>query len=449
MDQKHDEVTELWGCGFNQFCQIDETGDDVYELTRIDFVPPDPWSHSLEILWAGWSDLICKLILTRRANLIPDLWQKSSTQANRREFKGLEISKTLKEEIEAIAFNLRMGDCLGNENVIGAFHRSKTTVNVVEKDGNEEKISRVEGYIHAAVSGNGYVAALVDDDTNGFGNPPTSSDKAEFRDASKLEIFGSLKEFLSPPEQRRPLLELEIFDHEGYLDDYFEDEFPDPSLQLTKWGTIGCLSAGDAHFSFTMDYRWPKNERMPGMIQYYNNIWTIRTDTRSINDDAWIPLVEELSPIDECPQFSLEGPGKSKLPIFCAAKDDDPHDFTQCRSAGWITAGISGDKKAWIFPFGRAFSKAPNLPIGRVDEVDGVLDLALGDGHIVLRTQMDEVWTFGANDHGQRGFRESESGDSWRKLDIPKGAKVKQIACGRWNTFIVLKRKQDPENSDL
>jgi len=51
---------ELWACGFNQFCQIDDSGDDVHELTRIDFVPASSESNSrIEIYWAGWADLIC------------------------------------------------------------------------------------------------------------------------------------------------------------------------------------------------------------------------------------------------------------------------------------------------------------------------------------------------------------------------------------------------------
>jgi len=50
---------ELWACGFNQFCQIDDSGDDVHELTRIDFVSASSESN-IEIYWAGWADLICK-----------------------------------------------------------------------------------------------------------------------------------------------------------------------------------------------------------------------------------------------------------------------------------------------------------------------------------------------------------------------------------------------------
>ena len=56
---------ELWGCGFNQFFQIDDSGDDVHELTRIDSVPASSESNSrIEIYWAGWADLICNHCLS-------------------------------------------------------------------------------------------------------------------------------------------------------------------------------------------------------------------------------------------------------------------------------------------------------------------------------------------------------------------------------------------------
>jgi hypothetical protein len=67
MAHDEDAVTELWGCGFNQFGQIDDYGDDVYELARIDYVPPDRVGNGIQILWAGWADLICTLTSSPRA----------------------------------------------------------------------------------------------------------------------------------------------------------------------------------------------------------------------------------------------------------------------------------------------------------------------------------------------------------------------------------------------
>jgi len=53
---------ERWSCGHvdsTSFARL-TTGDDVHELTRIDFVPASSESNSrIEIYWAGWADLIC------------------------------------------------------------------------------------------------------------------------------------------------------------------------------------------------------------------------------------------------------------------------------------------------------------------------------------------------------------------------------------------------------
>lgn len=52
------DVVELWGCGFNQFNQIDETGEDISKPKRIATVA-SPDIDSIEVLWAGWADLLC------------------------------------------------------------------------------------------------------------------------------------------------------------------------------------------------------------------------------------------------------------------------------------------------------------------------------------------------------------------------------------------------------
>lgn len=52
-------IAELWGCGFNQYDQIDNSGRDAFELKKIDETHLSP-KPQLSILWAGWADLICK-----------------------------------------------------------------------------------------------------------------------------------------------------------------------------------------------------------------------------------------------------------------------------------------------------------------------------------------------------------------------------------------------------
>ena len=62
---------ELWGCGFNQFNQIDDSGDDVFKPTLIESGP----ASGIDILWAGWADLLCKRTLSTKAHrsLLPIL----------------------------------------------------------------------------------------------------------------------------------------------------------------------------------------------------------------------------------------------------------------------------------------------------------------------------------------------------------------------------------------
>ena len=289
----------------------------------------------------------------------------------------------------------------------------------------------------------------------------------------EVKLFASLTDFLSLGNKRRVMEEKEEEGQEEHEEGEEEPKQPILELRLDanpyfngkpRNFTIQSLSAGDAHFSFIVSWSYessvspssPSSSKSffsSESIPYYNNIWTIRTDPRSFNDSAWIPLDEELSGFEKGPSLiSIKGPAKSEMPVFCAEPDtDDPIEFTKCVAAGWMTVGLCTAKRAWIFPFGRALSMLPKIPVGQaVEEAPGaVRNIALGNGHVVLLTETEEVWTFGLNDHGQRGLPSTGNGDSWRKLDIPVEAEIKQVVCGPWNTFIVLERKQEKENSEL
>ena len=130
------------------------------------------------------------------------------------------------------------------------------------------------------------------------------------------------------------------------------------------------------------------------------------------------------------------------MTILCA-RVDEPVEFVKCVSGGWITAAICKEGKSWIFPFGRAMSTIPNIPVGMTEEFNDVTDISVGSSHVVIVTRNKEVWTFGLNDHGQRGFTDLEGIDSWCKLNAPmrEGGIITQVACGRWNTFLVIRNK--------
>ena len=220
-----------------------------------------------------------------------------------------------------------------------------------------------------------------------------------------------------------------------------------PSTRLKEFSEpISRLSAGDAHFSFIVTHFW---EPEPG-VEYYHNIWSIRTDSRFTDDAAWIPLEEELSTVEDPSFVTIEASGKGKEMAIMCANIDELVDFVECKSAGWITAAISDDKRAWIFPFGRAISTIPDLPVGEVKGLKNVMKLGVGSQHIVVVTGShppeydgDSIWTFGLNDHGQRGFSQDEQTlvKGWRKLDIGKDVRVSDLACGKWSTYLIIERK--------
>jgi hypothetical protein len=231
------------------------------------------------------------------------------------------------------------------------------------------------------------------------------------------------------------------------------DDSPEPvfTLKIMKptsspaMSTISSLSAGDAHFSFIVSCIWPSTS--PIEQTYYNKVWSIRTDSRAMDDSVWIPLQEELSTLEDSSFVHIESPASSKsdIHVLCA-QTIEPVEFIKCVSAGWMTAALCNQGKAWIFPFGRAIATIPQLPIGEVSEFNEVRDISVGSSHIaILKGDADEtqVWTFGLNGHGQRGFEEDESQETdemvaWRKLKIEGNGIVKQVVCGKWNTFIVV-----------
>jgi len=186
-------------------------------------------------------------------------------------------------------------------------------------------------------------------------------------------------------------------------------------------------------------------EPEPG-VEYYHNIWSIRTDSRSMNDAVWIPLDEELATVEDPSFVAIEASGKGEEMAIMSAYTDELVDFVECKSVGWITAAVSDDKRAWIFPFGRAISTIPEIPIGQVKEFQDVITLDVGSQHMVVVTGSYDrpcIWTFGLNDHGQRGFINDEQTlvQGWRKLDIGEKVRFSDLVCGKWSTYLVVERR--------
>ena len=184
---------------------------------------------------------------------------------------------------------------------------------------------------------------------------------------------------------------------------------------------------------------------------YYNNIWSIRTDPRSLEETAWIPLADELSSLEDSSFVQTEGQLED-LPVLCAQNDEGVYFESSC-SNGWITGATCSQARAWLNPFGRAKTTVGDLPAGQVP-FDEVCDISVGSNHVVLGRYDSKLWTFGGNEHGQRGFENppaqngeqpgtcnSKGLEGWKTLDaFPPRSKVVQILCGKWNTFFIIER---------
>ena len=230
------------------------------------------------------------------------------------------------------------------------------------------------------------------------------------------------------------------------------------------------LSAGDSHFSFIVNHHWTSSS-ISIAESYYNKVWSIRTDKRSLNEVAWIPLEEELRGLEEDLFFWVEGSdivsttlhgkrsdenggfgegavemqrdedpdpegGKDvqlkteKLGLFCAEDSDSRDtDFTISKSNGWITLGLTteipsnssqhlthpsippspppGLGKAYLLPFSRARSTIPALPTSEI-AFKNILDIHCGSEHVLVLLSNGEVWSLGNHSFGQRGLQSSE-----------------------------------------
>jgi len=159
-------VAELWGCGFNAFNQIDDSGDDIYSLKHIDS-SLDYRDHAVSsphfvILWAGWADLFCTLL---RGSSIPDVDYYYDEQ------KELRVIHTYKANIASVNFQKSVSfleessigpltSAFGVETLMGITGYpipGRTTALIFREEG--ECIS-LDTYRSISVAGNGHVAML-------------------------------------------------------------------------------------------------------------------------------------------------------------------------------------------------------------------------------------------------------------------------------------------------
>lgn len=125
---------------------------------------------------------------------------------------------------------------------------------------------------------------------------------------------------------------------------------------------------------------------------------------------------------------------------------------------GWLTAGLTKAKDCYIWG-GRPGEKECEIAVQPwvqegevrlvdVDEEADVLDVAVGNGWVLVLTASYEVWGWGDGRWGQLGTgKETEWNGRWEKIKCKElegnGKRVVGIDCGFWNSFILVKLKQD------
>jgi hypothetical protein len=166
MEDRDDELrVELWGCGFNQFGQINDSRDDVYNLTLIDYA--QSWSFpSIKLLWAGWADLLCTSRIDIK--LIKDSINKDQLNSHMRElcpfeyqyrggvYNGKDIQELgrLNDDYQR---PYRLSDGFGNDALLGINEKLSSGSLLLQKGGNHMVLKDIQGI---AVAGNGYVAYI-------------------------------------------------------------------------------------------------------------------------------------------------------------------------------------------------------------------------------------------------------------------------------------------------
>ncbi|KAI9717061.1 MAG: hypothetical protein M1812_004996 [Candelaria pacifica] len=125
-------------------------------------------------------------------------------------------------------------------------------------------------------------------------------------------------------------------------------------------------------------------------------------------------------------------------------------------SRGWITAALSYDNDLYLWG-GRPGEKhritdLPDLSRGADDEaevklvdIDGgvdIVDVGIGDGHVLVLCEDGRVFAAGRGENGQLGIGVMEFVEEWIevRLDLIEGSKITGVYCGAWSSFLMVTR---------
>ena len=103
-------------------------------------------------------------------------------------------------------------------------------------------------------------------------------------------------------------------------------------------------------------------------------------------------------------------------------------------------AGSSGEEQIEYLP---ERTKEESKMVKLVEVAGGdVLDVGIGDGHIIALTSDNEVWVCGRASEGQLGLgRRVWFAEQWREVEHKwGGGEVVGVAAGGWGSWVLVKK---------
>jgi alpha-tubulin suppressor-like RCC1 family protein len=117
--------------------------------------------------------------------------------------------------------------------------------------------------------------------------------------------------------------------------------------------------------------------------------------------------------------------------------------ITKISSGGCMTAALTAGNDMYVWG-GRpaqpqVFGKFSGPPTPVDLDVHDVLDIAVGDNHMLALTTDRTLFVVGANGNGQLGLGIGEIND-WKQVSLPltSGAQIMSVYAGYKNSFVVV-----------
>lgn len=126
---------------------------------------------------------------------------------------------------------------------------------------------------------------------------------------------------------------------------------------------------------------------------------------------------------------------------------------TKLAGGGYVLAALTagGDLYCWGHA-GRStyldgLSDAP-APVVVVDDKD-VVDVAVGDAHMLVLTDDGEVYVLGDNANGQLGLPGVAAAETWTRVDLAsvlaEGEAVAGVAAGPKSSFLITRQREQQQ----